>query len=257
LAQYLEFVAALPLPTQEQKEQFAEYVSHAHSWYKHLSLYPPGTPFHFFLDRYAGSARKDGTPFIKDRTEPGEHYNQIPTDVYRTAFGYLAYSTGSRNEFPLVVPVVEETPIRAGGGTPGTGVTNTLRYGVPPDIFEAGVARLTGVIHTLSASADMPWQCDKGRRPDQIDWPAESGGPAALNRIVDRCRQLQADVQLDVTGIERWPLEKYPHSSHHLPFVDPVLYELLGPERRRLRGQIIQAIDRVCEVIERETSHRH
>ena len=111
LAQYLDLVATVPVPTQEQKENFAEYVSHAHSWYKHLSLYPPGTLFHFFLDRHAGCDRKHGTTSVASRVKTGFHYNQIPTDVYRRAFGYLAYSWGSRNAVPLVVPLWARLPL--------------------------------------------------------------------------------------------------------------------------------------------------
>ena len=36
LRQYIELVSDVPFPTHEQKENFIEYVSRAHSWYKHL-----------------------------------------------------------------------------------------------------------------------------------------------------------------------------------------------------------------------------
>src|SRR5918995_5505055 len=64
LPEYLSLISDIPLPTQQQKENFVEYVSHAHSWYKHLPLYPPGAPFYFFIDKYAGCDRlvsEDGT----------------------------------------------------------------------------------------------------------------------------------------------------------------------------------------------------
>ena len=63
LEQYVALLDGVPMPTQQQKENFVEYVSHAHSWYKHLPLYHPGWPFYFFLDKYAGCDRvagKDG-----------------------------------------------------------------------------------------------------------------------------------------------------------------------------------------------------
>ena len=44
----------------------------------------------------------------------------------------------------------------------------------------------------------------------------------------------------------------YPASAGHVFLTDPVLYELLAPERRRQQVEMIKAIDRVCEVIERE-----
>jgi hypothetical protein len=46
LRQYVELLAQTPLPTEQHKQNFVEYVSHAHSWYKHLPLYPPGAPFY-------------------------------------------------------------------------------------------------------------------------------------------------------------------------------------------------------------------
>jgi len=52
--QYRALLADVPLPTKQQKENFVEYASHAHSWYKHLPLCPPGVFFNFFIDKYAG-----------------------------------------------------------------------------------------------------------------------------------------------------------------------------------------------------------
>ena len=87
---------------------------------------------------------------VKDRTERGFHYNQIPTDVYRTAFGYLACNWGSRNSSSLVVPVMGEesagAPLDRTAGTPGK---DTQVYGLPSEIFEAGETKLTGVIAEL------------------------------------------------------------------------------------------------------------
>jgi hypothetical protein len=57
LEQYLALLDGAPAPTREERANFVEYVSHAHSWYKHLPLYPPGCPFYFFLDKYAGCDR--------------------------------------------------------------------------------------------------------------------------------------------------------------------------------------------------------
>lgn len=54
LAQYLEFLQGVPTPTNQQRDNFVEFVPYAHSWYKHLPLGLPGTPFHFYIDKYAG-----------------------------------------------------------------------------------------------------------------------------------------------------------------------------------------------------------
>ena len=41
-------------PTDGQIDAFADYVAAAHSWYKHLSMQPPGVDFHFYIDPNAG-----------------------------------------------------------------------------------------------------------------------------------------------------------------------------------------------------------
>ena len=95
LAQYLDFIDGVPLPTAQQRLNFVEFVAHAHSWYKHLPIYPPGDPFFFFVDKYAGCDRvinRDGTQEFRERKEKGFHYSDIPTEEYRTRFGHLGYS---------------------------------------------------------------------------------------------------------------------------------------------------------------------
>jgi len=97
LRKYLSLISDIPLPTQQQKENFVEYVSHAHSWYKHLPMYQPGAPFYFFIDKYAGYDRfvqKDGTAFLEARVTKGFHYSAVPTAEYLAYFGYLAFSCG-------------------------------------------------------------------------------------------------------------------------------------------------------------------
>lgn len=49
LAVYRDLVKDLPPPTDQQISAFAEYVSTAKSWYKHLPLSPPGRCFRFFI----------------------------------------------------------------------------------------------------------------------------------------------------------------------------------------------------------------
>ena len=74
MPQYLDLLAAVPLPTQQQKENFAVYVSGAHRWYKHLPYYLPGSLFCFFIDKYAGFDRvllRDGTAAMRERVQRG------------------------------------------------------------------------------------------------------------------------------------------------------------------------------------------
>jgi hypothetical protein len=40
-------------------------------------------------------------------------------------------------------------------------------------------------------------------------------------------------------------------SEVNMMFVDAVLYRLTDPERQRQRAEIVKAVDRVCEIIEK------
>lgn len=102
LVRYAYFIAG-DLPTQKQRENFVDFVSHAHSWYKHVSPYPPGTRFYFFLNKYAGHERRHGTVEVKERTQVLASKDQI-------------------------------------AAAPGKGV---LIYGLPVEILDAGTTRLT------------------------------------------------------------------------------------------------------------------
>jgi hypothetical protein len=229
LAQYIDLIAEVPLPTTQQRENFAEFVSHAHSWYKHLPYGLPGAPFYFFIDKYAGCdlvITDRGTPGLTERTEQGFHYSYIPTQDYRTCFGHLAFSCGlGRTVFrlgpsPVVVPRDKVAAV------PGD---DAQMYGLPTVILEAGMAQLTGAMHTHSANYPF-WD-------GLEDWPEESGGRNALEKIAARCRTMKDSA-----------FKKERMWIDHGP-VDPVLYELLAPEQRRQRGEIIRAVDRICEFI--------
>ena len=87
LAQYLDLIADIPQPTAEQRAAFAEFVSQAHSWYKHLARALPGRPFYVFLDKYAGCDRVEtlsgGSAALVERAVCGLHYSDLPTLEYR------------------------------------------------------------------------------------------------------------------------------------------------------------------------------
>jgi hypothetical protein len=227
-AAYVNWLAGVPLPTHEQRERFADYVSHVRSWYKRLSPYPPGIPLYFFLNKYAGWAREHGTPLVWERRVRGMNRSEIPTDDYRAAFGYLDYS--SRGD---QAPLVTERRVAPSQGwpdrSPGIG---RLEYGLPGEVLEAGMSLVTGVIHTLSA-ADF-WVWGEEKRPSQPVWPESSGGLDALRRIFERYRESRQpgfwarEDEKPVSVVNRKP---YPSAADHEYFVDPVLHQLLLPER--------------------------
>jgi len=249
LSRYLEIIGEIPLPTLQQKENFAAFVAHAHSWHKHLPLLPPGVPFHFYLDKYAGCDRvltEGTTTTYVERKKQGFHYSAIPTDEYRTRFGYLAFSCNAGSSVMLVskrqvvVPDDKVGMISSDDAQP---------CGLPLEILEAGVVQLTGVIHTLSGS-EMPLFPDTSSQESTMDWPEESGGQVALEKIFARCRMM-----CDPT-FKRKPreiddrLSDDSEEASYLYETDPVLHELLLPERKRQYGKMIKAMDRVCDIVE-------
>ena len=128
---------------------------------------------------------------------------------------------------------------------------------LPAEILEAGVVKCTGLIHACSLGMPALWASDfrgigrymnKGR----MDWPEESGGQRTVEKIQARCRQVRDRPLCDgMTRREAVQLENLrKHPDLERVIVDPVLYELLEPERRRQQTEMLQAIDRVCELVE-------
>jgi hypothetical protein len=242
LRQYVELLAQTPLPTPQQKQNFVEYVSHAHSWYKHLPLYPPGAPFYFFIDKYAACDRlvsQDGTAIIKERIESGFHYSDYPTAKYRDLFGHLAYSCGygtkviALSKGPMVIPR---------SGSPAVPGNDARMYLLPSQVLEAGVTHLTAVIHNHSAYNPL-WLEYWPKDPQEIDWPEESGGRRALEKILSRAEKvLRGSARMQTSRINL-------PAIRGLEIVDAVLYELFRPEQNRQYGEMMKAMDRVCELV--------
>jgi hypothetical protein len=241
LREYLSLISDIPLPTQQQKENFVEYVSHAHSWYKHLPMYQPGAPFYFFIDKYAGYDRflqKEGTAFLEARVTQGFHYSALPTAEYLAYFGHLAYSCGFGKTVVLLSDGPAAVPRDDIPAVPGD---DASMYRLPTEIVEAGLTHLTGVIHSVSAqSYDLDYRItpEKGR----IDWPEESGGRHTIDKIILRC-----DVMRRTNP--KWTHVELKAAPGRIFSVDPELYEILTPERLRQCGEMIKAMDRVCAVI--------
>jgi hypothetical protein len=241
LREYLSLISDIPLPTQQQKENFVEYVSHAHSWYKHLPMYQPGAPFYFFIDKYAGYDRflqKEGTAFLEARVTQGFHYSALPTAEYLAYFGHLAYSCGFGKTVVLLSDGPAAVPRDDIPAVPGD---DASMYRLPTEIVEAGLTHLTGVIHSVSAqSYDLDYRItpEKGR----IDWPEESGDRHTIDKIILRC-----DVMRRTNP--KWTHVELKAAPGRIFSVDPELYEILTPERLRQCGEMIKAMDRVCAVI--------
>ena len=242
LDQYVDLLSGVPLPTQEQKENFVEYVSYAHSWYKHLPLYQPGAPFYFFIDKYAGCDRlvsRDGTAVLKERMERGFHYSEYATAEYRDLCGHLAYCGcyGKKviplSKGPMVIPRDDLAAVPD---------DDARMHRLPSEVLDAGATRLTAVIHTQSEI--FPRWHEVGLEDyQQIHWPQESGGQITLDKIFSRSQKvLEQPSEIEIMRIDL-------PAARRSEVVDVVLHELLSPERTRQYREMMKAIDRVCELI--------
>ena len=220
LAQYRRFMASLPPPSDQQIEAFVNFVSEAHSWYKHLPLLPPGIPFRFFLDPSSGCDRvrkPDGRLTWEERTEntPRFHYTWMTTSDYRRRFGYLNYDA----EAGTMILVPSGGNMREYAQRPVFACSEGA-FRIPTEVAQAGSVPLTGVVHRV---ADYPWVWQR-LLPEQPDgsWPAETGGDATLKRIKEIARHESGQAQLNL---------------------------LLEPERQRLQKQMREAIRAMLQLV--------
>lgn len=246
LTDYVSLTAALPTPTLKQMEDFARFVSHAHSWYKHLPLLPPGVPFHFFIDPFAGMQRvvaPNGTLQLTERVGKGFHYSWLPTEEYRNRFGYLAFVQSFSSSISLLqsdgqrlIPTDDAAYI--------FDPVKQLYFGLPSVVWETGAVRVSGIVHTLAGNYDL-WRyvCELKSLPD---WPEESGGMQCLQGIISRCRTIFGDnskvVQLSFE-------DPAVHHNYDLCCVDWPLQQLIEPERQRQQRHMVEAMHRMLELL--------
>jgi hypothetical protein len=245
-SEYRDVVADLPRPTAEHTEAFSRFVSHAHSWYKHLPLPPPGGPLLFFLDPGAGMQRevtREGRVRVTSREETGFHHSWVPTQQYRERFGHLAFSRSAGTSVALVGP--ERQLVPSDDDPVIYSPRKQCLAQLPPEVLAAGRTDVSGIVHTLAAAHPDIWLGFESSG-DLENWPEESGGRAGIGRILDRCRELSEDSsreeQLDVS-------DPRAQENYYLPFVDYPLHQLLEPERvRQLQGMVV-AMQRVCDLV--------
>jgi hypothetical protein len=240
LGEYRELLAGVPTPSREQMEGFARFVSTAHSWYKHLPLLPPGIPMTFFLDPGAGTQRivdRRGRMQQVDRLKSGFHYSWLPTAEYRDRFGHPAFARTAGTVVTLIgadgselVPPDNQPALFE----PGRAELVSL----PNEVLEAGVAYVSGVIHTR-ASYPVLWQLPKNRDASGVDWPAE-----VLAQIRERVRALSVDPQL----IEP-PPDPADEGDLDDEECDLVLHRLLTAEGERQLRSIVAALERVVDLV--------
>jgi hypothetical protein len=248
LPEYRILVKSLPRPTILQMQQFAVFVSNAHSWYKHLPYLPPGLPFYFFLDPAAGmqlAVKPQGSVDAISRTKSGFHYSWLPTAEYRDRFGYLAYSRITGTNFSS----------RSDDGTwlissdVGSSVYDLTAHRLcqlPTQVRRVGRAFVSGIAHTCTI---YQFWLGMVRMNTPLNWPEESGGMEAVTKILDRCRVLEKDPSRK----EYYQGTLDSNQDINLGFVDFPLYQLLDPERQRQRAGMVSAMKRVIELVDKSS----
>lgn len=137
---YLEAIAGLPRPTDEQTKAFLEWFAKAHSWYKHLPQPSSGkkVPFRFWLDPSAGMARtkwdegKGGDPcFTEALPQEGFHYNYRTTAFWIKNHGF--WVSGRKPEIWYEGQWIEVPELG------GTARVNAAMYGHRFDVDPEGI----------------------------------------------------------------------------------------------------------------------
>jgi hypothetical protein len=239
LSDYRRIVSALPRPSPEQVNDFVEFVSDAHSWYKHLPLMPPGVPFHFFLNPVSGYdtvRRPDGGVGYEERTETTLrfHYTWMTTRQYRERFGHLDYAANAGMSFL----VSSSNSVREYAHLPRFSTPEAC-YHLPPEVAAVGEVELTGVIHPMAprvwvwteqlAQSVRDFPTDQPRR-----WPAETGGDATLHQILEVCG---------------WDGASARPGSPAYDAVENELKTLHQPEKERLQAKMRKAIHGMLDLV--------
>jgi len=249
LREYRRVVEAIPPPTIQQIEDFASFVSEAKSWYKHVPLLPPGEPFWFFIDPWAGLDRilgRHGQVVYVNRTSetPRFHYTWMTTEEYRSRFSRLAFACSAGTELFMPVSVrlkdnreicgvFANNPSRA-----SVHMTEETEYRLPPEVLDAGMTRVTGVIHTLAATPRL-WLCLLPDNADSVLWPEETGGSETIRKIIALCHAIQEEATQSGS----------PEGNQKVDAIHEELSTLLAPERRRLQKEMVLAMTRVVTLL--------
>ncbi len=230
ITEYREILARVPRPSMGQIWAFVEYVCKAHSWYKHLPVWPPGTPFHFYVSPQAGCdimVHADGRTTLCERTEdrPGIHYSWKPTKVYRAEFGYLEYRAlaGSRIGSSISAGLVFFEQM-SGTVCDLHGVERAL----PSKVQDAGLVHLTAFIHPYMDDIHF-WRYQEFGRQSDGQWDPEMSRDDTLNAI----RLL---LSMKVTDENRSEVEQS-------------LKKLVETERDRLQSEMKNTITRVLDLV--------
>jgi len=150
---YLDIIRQYPVPTATQTREFAEYVAGAHSWYKHLPVYPP-VPFCFYLDPNAGRSMvfsETGEMGFEDIVDESTRfrYTWQLTETYRKRLGYWNYFApyGTFFQIPRGQGVIDTRQSGYTEDSPAILVPEMGWITVPDVLIQAGTAGVTAMVH--------------------------------------------------------------------------------------------------------------
>ena len=249
LDEYRMIVGQIPPPNKQQIEDFAAYVSEAKSWYKHLPLWQPGQPFHFFIDPWAGMDRlvdENCRAMYTHRTEETVrfHYTWMTTEDYWSRYGWLAFACAEGTQ--LFCPVqaqlqngekisrlLDNNPCRA-----ILHLTEEHEFQLPQEVLDIGTVRVTGVIHR-NASMPYIWMEPLHDNAYTMPWPEQTGGAETVAKILGLLRNIAKKVK------------RSPKSDNQgiLGEVNQELDNYLVPERKRLQEEMIAAMRKMVNLI--------
>lgn len=194
---YADEVIEFGRPSEQQMRAYANHLSGAHSWYKHLPVDEPGEAFFVFPSPHTQTAwisNDQGTTrprsFVRELDargfrhirisyEPGDvEPNSLPpldyvtggvtTDEYRERFGIMSYWNYSRPGEPR-----DEALDKAAQSIKYRDSTGT-DFLVPHDVLEAGLVYLTAAVDPMFELRD---EVAHGRsRREQLDELVEAQG---------------------------------------------------------------------------------
>ena len=244
MVEYVDLLKGCIPPNSEQIEAFASYVSSAHSWYKHLPMFPPGKPFHFFLDPWSGMdtvITPERQVIVQERVgESGFHYTWMPTADYREQFGCLNYHTTKGSSFFLPGGIV----VNPRASVP-TLITPKGAAEVPETVVEASRTFCTGLMHPYTNLPNY-WTSPRAGAWQEAEWAEEYGGEALKQRIVRRIENPDEERQTEIVEEER---KRRPRRGTRMYLGSGKLCDILAPERQRQLDTMRNAIRRVCDLV--------
>ncbi|GEM_PF-1777331 len=240
LQEYRDIVSTLARPTEDQIDDFIEFVCSAHSWYKPILLLKTKMPYYmkfiFYINPHAGMKLEYNWRVgytARERLDTDEdkiHYTWMTTSEYRRRFGYLAYNNtiGTNYDKPL-----SDTD----GSYPKVPFIEGKYGAIPDEIMEVCSSLASGIIHPHSANRSFEnyW----------IDLYSETfPNSAKIQKLIEEIREYSRWREQEgqrVSGMseeekDKWYDEKFDSLSEvelhrYVERLNPKLEELLEPER--------------------------